>query len=141
MAIVDKLNTFCSSATTTGTAVETALGDVIDWTATYGPGGGNQAFFLMVHFHTAGATTATWWEVALYSDADGTVPTAGNLVGKWRFLNAEQVAGTTYYFPVGSAVAARWLRYLGLAEVSDDTYGTKPVVTCALCVNPNTALQ
>lgn len=138
MAIVDKLNTFCSSTTTTGTATPAQLGDVIDLGAVR-QGGGSEPLWLMIHFVTAGATTGTWWEVHPTTDADGTF--AGSettTIGHFRFLNAEQVAGTTYYRPLGDK---GFLRYLGLIEVSSGTYGTKPVVTCALVTDPQTALQ
>lgn len=142
MAIVDKLNTFGTATAEAGTDTTlTAWGNVMDFTATYGPGGGDQPLWLMVHFTTLGVdATATYLDLVLITDADGTVPASGQEVARFRVLKADTAVGNVFYFPVGGG-KQRWLRYAALCTQVDDVYTTHPAFTAGLTTNPDTALQ
>jgi hypothetical protein len=138
MPITDKLNEFCAATDCTGTATQTILGNVIDLT-TVRQGGTARPLWLEITFHVAGATTGTWQEIIVMTDADGTLTTgSANEVGRFHFFNAEQVAGTVHYRPIA---AGNYLRYLGLMDLASGTYGTKPNVTCRLVMDPQTSPQ
>lgn len=141
MGILDKLNTFGTATAEAGTDTTlTAWGDVLDFTATYGPGGGNQPFWLDVTFTTLGVdATATYIDLVLITDADGTVPTAGQEVARFRVLKADTAVGKHYSFPIGGG--KRWLRYVALCTQVDDAYTTHPAFTAALTPNSQSALQ
>lgn len=146
MAIMDKLNTFCTAtAVYNAGTTEVAFGDVIDFTATYGPGGGDQPMWACIAItadNTLSVGSCTYYTIRFYNDADGTLPTSSNLIAAFTLAAASWTAGSVFYLPLGQGVASRWLRYVGITgQATTAVFTTPPTVTVGLVPNPQTALQ